>query len=103
MQCRRESFTVSHVKAIFGSKSYVHSCFQTLIGTAIVVMKEHLGRFFLKLIFENRLIRYANSLLLEDSRNVVYYDFQDNDLIAGCREKWMINWHSLKNESLFVK
>lgn len=66
-------------------------------------MKEHLGRFFLKLIFENRLIRYANSLLLEDSRNVVYYDFQDNDLTARCREKWMINWHSLKNESLFVK
>ena len=82
----------------------VPSCFQTLIDTAIVVTKAIPGLFLVKLIYENRFIRYANSLLLELSRNAVYYDFQ-TIIYRRVAERNEIYPHGTfeKNRSLFVK
>ena len=99
MQCRKETFKVCHVKAIDGSKSYGFFLFSDINWHSYSRHERAPAAFLV-----NRLIRYANSLLLDDSRNVVYYDFQDNNLTAGCGEKWMIYWHSFKKMNpFFVK
>lgn len=79
-------------------RAAVHSCFQTLIDTAIVVMRDTLWLFFAKIDLSAMQIlcysRIPETLFIMISQTIIY---------RRVAERNEIYRHSFKNESLFVK